>query len=110
MCSGAGTDPETFSIILIPTIRYYCVTPKYCMMRGIWIAKESVCSIMLEAQLSSSILGVEVCPFTQALSTSIRHIYVYMARTDRVAVGVPICQELSAQFTKCGRFLQQKAS
>ena len=34
-------------------IRYYDVTPSYCIMRGMWMAKESVCSIMSEAQLTS---------------------------------------------------------
>ena len=59
-------------------------------MQWIWIAKESVCSIMPEAQLTSLILGVEVSPFTQAPSTSgTAHIYISEVRNDRVGVGMP---------------------
>ena len=64
-------------------IRYYDVTPRYCIMRGIWMAKESVCSIMSEARLTLSTLGVEVSPFTQALSTSISaHVYICLVTTE----------------------------
>ena len=62
---------------------YYGVMPGYCIMQEIWIAKESVCSIMSEPQLTSSILGIEVFPFTQALSTSISaHIYLWLVTTE----------------------------
>ena len=52
-------------------------------MQGIWISKESVCSSMSEAQLTPSILGIEVLPFTQALSTSITaHIHPWLVTTE----------------------------
>ena len=67
--------------------------PRCCIMQGIWISKESVCSSMSEAQLTSSISGIEVFPFTQALSTSITaHIHPWLVTTEsRLAY---LCQDL----------------